>query len=84
MPIVTILKKNQEIYHILNCYATNPETGKQNSSFHRLMPIDKTHLSIRMVEVDIFTDVLWMQKSMVNLKIAITVGVHPAVSIAGA
>ena len=31
-------------------YAKNPETEKQNSSFHRLMPIDKNHLSIRMVE----------------------------------
>lgn len=66
-------------------YAKNPETGKQNSSFHRLMPIDKTHFSVRMVEGRhlhrFFTD---SQKHGEDLKVAISVGVHPAISIAGA
>ena len=66
-------------------YAKNPETGKQNSSFHRLMPIDKTHFSIRMVEGRhlhrCFVDA---KEHGEDLKIAITVGVHPAISIAGA
>jgi len=66
-------------------YAKNPETGKQNSSFHRLMPIDKTHFSIRMVEGRhlhrCFVDA---KEHGEDLKIAITIGVHPAISIAGA
>ena len=49
------------------------------------MPIDKTHLSIRMVEGRhlhrCFTDA---KEHGEDLKIAITVGVHPAISIAGA
>lgn len=66
-------------------HAKNPETGRQNSSFHRLMPIDKTHFSMRMVEGRhlhrCFTDA---KRHGEDLRVAITVGVHPAVSIAGA
>jgi len=66
-------------------YAKNPETGKQNSSFHRLMPIDKTHFSIRMVEGrHLHRCFIDAKEHGEDLKIAITVGVHPAVSIAGA
>ncbi|WP_299291856.1 UbiD family decarboxylase [Nitrosopumilus sp.] len=86
MPIVTHFEKESGPFITSSiAYATNPETGKQNSSFHRLMPIDKTHLSIRMVEGRhlhrCFTDA---KEHGEDLKVAITVGVHPAVSIAGA
>ena len=64
-------------------YAKNPETGQQNSSFHRLMPVDEKSLSIRMVEGRhlhrCFVDA---KESGEDLKVAITVGVHPAISIA--
>lgn len=51
MPIVTHFEKESGPFITSSiAYAKNPETGKQNSSFHRMMPIDKTHFSIRMVE----------------------------------
>ncbi len=86
MPIVTHFEKESGPFITSSIvYAKNPETGKQNSSFHRLMPIDKTHFSIRMVEGRhlhrCFIDAKEHGK---DLKIAITVGVHPAISIAGA
>jgi UbiD family decarboxylase len=86
MPIVTHFEKESGPFITSSiAYAKNPETGKQNSSFHRLMPIDKTHFSIRMVEGRhlhrCFTDA---KEHGEDLKIAITVGVHPAISIAGA
>jgi UbiD family decarboxylase len=66
-------------------YAKNPETGKQNSSFHRMMPLDKTHLSIRMVEGrHLHRCFMYAKEHDEDLKIAITVGVHPAISIAAA
>ncbi len=66
-------------------YVKNPETGKQNSSFHRLMPIDKTHFSVRMVEGrHLHRSFIDAKKHGEDLKVAITVGVHPAISIAGA
>lgn len=66
-------------------HVRNPDTGKQNSSFHRLMPIDRNHFSIRMVEGrHLHRCFLDAQSHGEDLKVAITVGVHPAVSIAGA
>ena len=86
MPIVTHFEKESGPFITSSiAYAKNPETGKQNSSFHRLMPIDKTHFSIRMVEGRhlhrCFVDA---KEHGEDLKVAITVGVHPAISIAGA
>ena len=86
MPVVTHFEKESGPFITSSiAYAKNPETGKQNSSFHRMMPIDKTHLSIRMVEGRhlhrCFVDA---KEHGEDLKIAITVGVHPAISIAGA
>jgi len=86
MPIVTHFEKESGPFITSSvAYAKNPETGKQNSSFHRMMPIDETHLSIRMVEGRhthrCFVDA---KEHGEDLKIAITVGVHPAISIAGA
>ena len=86
MPIVAHFEKESGPFITSSvAYAKNPETEKQNSSFHRMMPIDKTHFSIRMVEGRhlhrCFTDA---KEHGEDLKIAITVGVHPAISIAGA
>jgi len=86
LPIVTHFEKESGPFITSSIvYAKNPETEKQNSSFHRFMPIDKTHFSIRMVEGRhlhrCFVDA---KEHDEDLKIAITVGVHPAISIAGA
>ena len=86
MPIVTHFEKESGPFITSSIvYAKNPETTKQNSSFHRLMPIDKTHFSIRMVEGrHLHRCFIDAKEHGEDLKIAITVGVHPAISIAGA
>ncbi len=86
LPIVTHFAKESGPFITSSIvYAKNPETGKQNSSFHRFMPIDKTHFSIRMVEGrHLHRCFIDAKEHGEDLKIAITVGVHPAVSIAGA
>ena len=86
MPIVTHFEKESGPFITSSiAYAKNPETGKQNSSFHRMMPIDKNHLSIRMVEGrHLHRCFIDAKDHGEDLKIAITVGVHPAISIAGA
>ena len=86
LPIVTHFEKESGPFITSSIiYTQNPEKKTQNSSFHRLMPIDKTHFSVRMVEGRhlhrSFTDA---KQHGEDLKVAITVGVHPAVSIAGA
>ena len=66
-------------------YTKNQETGTQNSSFHRLLPLDKTHFSIRMVEGrHLHKCFMYAKEHGEDLKVAITVGVHPAVSVGGA
>ena len=86
MPVVTHFEKESGPFITSSvAYAKNPETGKQNSSFHRMMPIDKTHLSIRMVEGrHLHRCYIDAKEHGEDLKIAVTVGVHPAISIAGA
>jgi len=66
-------------------YTKNQETGTQNSSFHRLLPLDKTHFSVRMVEGrHLHRCFMNAKEHGEDLKVAITVGVHPAISIGGA
>ena len=86
MPIVTHFEKESGPFITSSiAYVKNPETGKQNSSFHRMMPIDNTHFSIRMVEGrHLHRCFIDAKEHGEDLKIAITVGVHPAISIAGA
>ena len=86
LPIVTHFEKESGPFITSSIvYVKNPETGKQNSSFHRMMPIDKSHFSIRMVEGrHLHRCFLDAKEHHEDLKIAVTIGVHPAVSIAGA
>ncbi|MEC4849295.1 MAG: UbiD family decarboxylase [Nitrosarchaeum sp.] len=86
MPIVTHFEKESGPFITSSiAYVKNPETGEQNSSFHRLMPIDNTHFSIRMVEGrHLHRCFIDAKEHNEDLKIAVTVGVHPAISIAGA
>lgn len=66
-------------------FAKNPDTAEENSSFHRMMPIDGRHFSIRMVEGRhlhrCFVDA---KEHGDDLRVSVVVGVHPAVLIAGA
>ena len=86
LPVITHFEKESGPFITSSIvYVENPETKKQNSSFHRMMPIDKNHFSIRMVEGR------HLHRCFVNakehgedLRVAVTVGVHPAISIAGA
>lgn len=86
LPIVTHFAKESGPFITSSIiHATNPETGRQNSSFHRMMPVGKDRLSVRMVEQRhlhrCFVDA---KEHGEDLKVAVTIGVHPAVSIAGA
>jgi UbiD family decarboxylase len=86
MPIVTHFEKESGPFITSSIvYVKNSDNGKQNSSFHRMMPIDKTHFSIRMVEGrHLHRCFIDAKEHNEDLKIAVTIGVHPAISIAGA
>src|SRR5574342_1079344 len=86
LPIVTHFKKEPGPFITSSIiYTKNQEKNSQNSSFHRLMPLDKKHFSVRMVEGrHLHRSFMYAKEHGEDLKVAITVGVHPAVSIAGA
>ena len=93
LPIVTHFEKEPGPFVTSSViYAENPETGAQNSSFHRLMPVadgggggKTTRCSVRMVEGRHLHRCFEAAKKLgQDLKAAITIGVHPAISIASA
>ncbi|MDE1861381.1 MAG: UbiD family decarboxylase [Thaumarchaeota archaeon] len=86
LPMVTHFEKEPGAFVTSSIvYTMNQETGTQNSSFHRLLRIDERHFSIRMVEGrHLHRSYVYAKERGEDLRVAITVGVHPAISIAGA
>jgi 2,5-furandicarboxylate decarboxylase 1 len=86
LPIITHFEKEPGPFITSSIiYTKNQEMGTQNSSFNRLLRIDEKHFSIRMVEGrHLHRTFVYAKEHGEDLKVAISVGVHPAVSIAGA
>ncbi|HXX06376.1 MAG TPA: UbiD family decarboxylase [Candidatus Bathyarchaeia archaeon] len=86
LPIITHFEKEPGPFITSSIvYTKNQETDTQNSSFHRLLRLDANHFSIRMVEGrHLHRSYMYAKERGEDLRVAITVGVHPAVSIAGA
>ncbi len=89
LPVVTHFEKEPGPFVTSSVvHARDPDTGIQNSSFHRLMPLEgssRTRCSVRMVEGrHLHRCFVAAKERGEDLRVAVTVGVHPAVSIAGA
>ena len=86
LPIVTHFEKEPGPFITSAIiYTKNQEMETQNSSFNRLLRLDKKHFSIRMVEGrHLHRTFVYAKEHGEDLKVAISIGVHPAVSIAGA
>jgi UbiD family decarboxylase len=86
LPIVTHFEKDAGPFITSSIvYAKDEEKGNQNSSTHRLLLLDKRHMAIRMVEGrHLHKCFTYAKEHGEDLKVAITIGVHPAVSIAAA
>src|SRR5213593_4853636 len=86
LPIVTHFEKDAGPYITSSIvFAKDQERGNQNSSTHRLLRLDEKHLVIRMVEGrHLHKCFSYARDHGQDLKVAIAIGVHPAVSIAAA
>ena len=86
LPIAThFLKESGPFITSSILHTKNQEKNYQNSSVHRLMPIGKKFFSIRMVEGrDLHKSFMYAKNHGEDLPVAITVGVHPAITIASA
>jgi 2,5-furandicarboxylate decarboxylase 1 len=86
LPIVTHFEKDAGPFITSSVvYARDQEKGNQNSSTHRLLLLDNRHMAIRMVEGrHLHKCFSYAKEHGEDLKVAIAIGVHPAVSIAAA
>ena len=64
--------------------ARDPETGRENASFHRMMHISGNRMVIRIVPRDLYSFFKKNQDHGDDTEIVIICGVHPAVSMAAA
>jgi UbiD family decarboxylase len=86
LPIVTHFEKDPGPFVTSSIvFAKDQEKGNQNQSTHRLLRLDERHMAIRMVEGrHLHKCYTYARDHGEDLKVAIAVGVHPAVSIAAA
>ena len=86
LPIVTHFEKDAGPFVTSSVvFAKDQEKGNQNQSTHRLLRLDDRHMVIRMVEGrHLHKCFTYARDHGEDLKVAIAIGVHPAVSIAAA
>ena len=86
LPIVTHFEKDAGPFITSSIvFSENQENGKQNRSTHGLLRLDELHMAIRMVEGrHLHGSFAYARDHGEDLKIAIVIGVHPAVNIAAA
>jgi len=86
LPIVTHFEKDAGPFITSSIvFAKDQEKGNQNQSTHRLLRLDDRHMAIRMVEGrHLHKCFTYARDHGEDLKVAIAIGVHPAVSIAAA
>ena len=86
LPVITHFEKDAGAFITSSIvFAKNQEKDSQNCSTHRLLLLDNKHMAIRMVEGRHLHKCYSFAKDHgEDLKVAIAIGVHPAVSIAAA
>jgi UbiD family decarboxylase len=86
LPIVTHFEKDAGPFITSSIvFAKDQENDKQNQSTHRLLRLDDHQMAIRMVEGrHLHKCFAYARDHGEDLKVTITIGVHPAVNIAAA
>jgi len=86
LPIITHFEKDAGPFITSSIvYAREQETNNQNASVHRFLYMDEKHMAIRMVEGrHLHKCYQYAREHGEDLKVAVAVGVHPAVMIAAA
>jgi 2,5-furandicarboxylate decarboxylase 1 len=66
-------------------YSKNPETSEENVSFHRLLVLDDKRMGIRIVPRHLYRMTqLAKESDTESLDVSISIGLHPALLVAGA
>ena len=86
LPIITHFEKDAGAFITSSIvFAREQESGNQNASVHRFLFMDERHMAIRIVEGrHLHKCYQYAREHGEDLKVAIVVGVHPAVMIGAA
>jgi UbiD family decarboxylase len=86
LPIITHFEKDAGAFITSSIvYAKEQETNSQNASVHRFLHMDEKHMAVRMVEGrHLHKCYQYAREHGEDLKVAVAIGVHPAVIIAAA
>ncbi|MCS7097402.1 MAG: UbiD family decarboxylase [Candidatus Methanomethyliaceae archaeon] len=81
LPILTHYERDAGPYITSGIVIAKSKFGFQNASIHRLLLLDKKHMAIRIVPRHLYAIYQEAKKNEEDLKIAIVIGVHPAVLV---
>ena len=85
LPIPTFYEKDKGPYITAGIViAKDPETSVRNASYHRMTPIGRDLLVVRVVKRDLWHYLQKAQEMGKDLEAAVVIGVDPATAIAGA
>lgn len=86
LPIITHFEKDAGPFITSSIvYATEQETKRQNASVHRFLYMDEKHMAVRMVEGrHLHKCYQYAREHGEDIRVAVAIGVHPAVMIAAA
>ncbi|MFQ6134289.1 MAG: UbiD family decarboxylase [Nitrososphaerales archaeon] len=85
IPLVMYYQEKERYYTSATIFlALDPDTERQNASFHRMMYLEENRFSIRLVPRDLFNFYKKNQQNGQDTKAVVISGVHPAVSLAAA
>ncbi len=85
VPLMMYHQKKERYYATATIFLVqNPETGRQNASFHRMMYLGKNRFSIRLVPRDLFNFYKMNQQKGRDTNVVVACGLHPAVCLAAA
>ena len=85
LPIPTFYERDKGPYVTAGIViAHDPETGVRNASYHRMTPIGKNKLVVRVVPRDLWKFLRKAHEFGKDLEAAVIIGVDPATAIAGA
>lgn len=86
LPVITHFDKDAGPFITSSIvYAKEQETGNQNASVHRFLFLDGKHMAVRMVEGrHLHKCYQYAKEHGEDLKVAVVIGVHPAIIIGAA
>ncbi len=85
LPLMMYYPEKERYYASATIFlARDPDTGRQNASFHRMMYLEKNRFAVRLVARDLFNFYKRNQQKGKDTEVVVICGVDPAIALAAA